>query len=88
MHSNVKQPPIYYLRQYMWPVYMPQYPHLINYNPNNFIYYPPMNLPNQVPAPYLTSCAPFPLPHEINTNVNYRHYYNPQYVPMNYNYLW
>ena len=93
MYSNVKQPPVYYLRQYIWPIYMPQYPALVN--PNNFIYYPPMNIPNHIPppAPYLTSCAPFP--RDINTNVDYRHYYNhPQYVetnnfvPMNYNYIW
>jgi hypothetical protein len=96
MYSNVKQPPLYYLQQYIWPMYIPQYPHLINYNPNNFLYYPPLNMPNHMPppAPYLSSCAPFP--HDINTNVDYRHYYNHHqqyvgtnnFVPMNYNYIW
>ncbi|XP_070507814.1 uncharacterized protein [Chironomus tepperi] len=92
MYGYVKHPPLFYV----WPIFMPQYPHMINYNPNNFIYYPPANIPNHVPppAPYLNSCAPFP--HDINTNVDYRHYnYNHQqyvgsnnFVPMNYNCIW
>lgn len=94
MLANIKQPPVVYLRQYFWPIFMPSFyqPHLQNLNlyQNPLKVVPPMLYGNYVPPPQnqpYMPCVMRQVP--IPVHYSYNHAYQQvieshNYVPVNY----